>query len=270
MKKKILFMASVATISSASAATIVSWGPSGDIVTGDVGMAGSSGSTQLSFDSYASPAVGPNYYSNNAGKTPNFYAAIVGSVDGGALQSTNNWRIENGTTDSVWANLNGPTGTGTVVTQSIYVWDKADFINGGDANPAELTGMSYTVDNNTGTLTTRWVVELDDSNFYISDAESQSTSVPWENSFTDPTTINWNNYDPASDFTAVGSAASLTASDFENVTAVGFYMQSQTGRYNQQWFTAFEAEAATIPEPTTYGMLMGGLLLGLAIARRRK
>lgn len=253
MKIPLLFVSSFALISAylapLSAVTIVSWGPADDIIaTSGTSMTGGS-STALNLSEIRSPAVGPDYYPNNTGKTPEFYGAAIG-----------NFRIRGENPDNI-----GTSGNSITENAMIVLWTKDLFINNGDSFDVTLSGMSSETEDNSGDNTTinRYVIRLG-TDFYVSQTFDEGAA-----SFTDPTTISWFNYDPTSNYTTIGSAASL--SDFGNLTAVGIYINTTRVAPGtiQSKMVSLNVDAVVIPEPSWGAFtLISGIAL-LAYRRRR-
>ena len=246
---------------------IVSWGPAGDIVTGNINISEGKNDTSIDFDAFTSPSS-PAYYPNDAGKTPDFYAATVASY-GGSVVPVANWRIDNvSPRDRVFSNYNGPSGTNSNnVLEHIMLWNKPQFLNGGDGNPADLTGMSLEVDGNTGTAFARFVVEVNDTTYFASERFTEASNMTLTASFSDTSSLNWFSYNPEVDFTVFGPA--VPSPDFSNVTSVGlYYGNERVGQFNQAYFYALEATAdVVIPEPASLALVgLGGLL---CLGRRR-
>jgi len=248
----ILFILALFISHSLPAAIVVSWGTANDIVSSSTGIPSGS-TTSLNLASLSNPAIGPSYYPNNSGKTPEFYGA-----------GTGNFRLRNEGIDNIGSSANG-------VTQisMIALWTQPFFINGGDVNPVTLTGMDGVFNSNGGTVavSSRFVIRLG-SDFYVSDAFGSTPS------FNDPTAINWFNYDPTTDYTAVGAPVLLA--DFSNLTAAGAFLQGTraapgTAQIKLQGINVDgTVGAAVIPEPSWLGLIALGGSLGLVIWRRRQ
>ena len=238
----------------ASAVEIVHWGPGTDIVTGNRDAQNNDEGLALVLDGgYSSPDVSATYYPNNTDSTPNFY----GSSDR-RLQIR-----QDGGGDNIGANGNGITSTNTIV-----LWTNNEFLNGGDTNAATLTGMSAVTDDNSSSATTesRFVIRLD-STFYVSDIFGEGAS-----SFSNPSLLAWNNYDPETDFTVIGSSATLV--DFSNLTAAGLYyttsLPSSGTIISELRQFAATADIAAVPEPKTTSILLGAAAFLCILLRRRR
>lgn len=244
------------------AATLVQWGSGTDIVTSrqngvtDNSISGT-GDTILDLNTTANVAVGPSYYPNNTGRSPEFYGAAYATwtngIDSGG--SVANYDIEeSGGGDHIRMRVQAPDNSYTTAGHLISYWKKDQFLNGLDNSSQDvvLGGMSVsTVDNGGGPVLSRFIIQLDNTQFYASEVSS---------SFTDPTAISWYDYSPSTDFTTVGPLATLTATDFQKTTGVGVYSVDDTGsRFNVVGQSEFQATGTVlIPEPSSL------LLLGLA------
>lgn len=267
---KLLLALSVASLAPVlNAVTVVSWGPGTDIVpNGDENMSFGKDTVSVNFTSYSNPTVGPDYYPNNTGKTPNFYGATRGISEGSPFIT--GWRVDDDPTNNrLFASLNANPSTSTEM-HAIYIWTKNDFLEGSGAPNVSLDGISYSGSKNTGATSIRYVIELYDSTFYVS-GEDNPAGGTFSGGFVDPTTLNWFNYDPTTDFTSIGSSASLSASDFDNLTAAGIYMLNTVGGpFNQIRLHAFSVDATIIPEPSTYAAMAGAATLLAGMIRRRR
>ncbi len=255
MKSKylsILALISVSLFGYTAPVSIVEWGQATDIVSGHQNLTGG-GSTSLNLSTLRNPTVGTSYYNNNTGKTPEFYGAFSGATP----------KVRNdGGGDNIGINANGIT-----YCEMVVVWTQDYFMNDGDtATDIELEGMSSRITDNGGsnTTTSRFVIRLDDT-FYASASVSEGN-----NSFADPSTMTWVNYDPVTDMADfTGGTATLT--DFSNLTAVGYYANSTRASAGTMLVegVSFSATASVIPEPSSIVLLFGSMVLGVFLLRRR-
>lgn len=103
-------------------------------------------------------------------------------------------------------------------------------------------------------------------------------SVAWTNNeaqtFTDPTTQTWYDYNPTNNISDLsGPVAPLSASDFENLTGAGIFIQNVTAAaVNGNNFNIVELkefQTTAIPEPSAWLLSLGAILLGLRFRRQR-
>jgi len=253
--------AAIASI--ASADTIVSWGPATNIVTGNQDL-DNNNLTSLNYSSYITPTVGSAYYPSASGKTPEFYGAAVRyyestGVPGGSTGAAV-WRVQhNSSNDRVFLNYNGPTDVTYNEVQSIMMWKKEDFLgSSATASGVRLDSLSVNTADNGSSVNSSvsFVIRLG-SNYYISDELGEGVQ-----SIGNPASANWYAYSPQSNYTNTsGSAVSLSASAFENLTEVGVYRFSSTsGRYLQNYLYSFSVTATPLTgTPLTVRDYVAGL-----------
>lgn len=222
--------------------------------------------TAFSFDTPSSPAQGPSYYPDATGKTPTFYAATIAVNDDGP-KNLGNWRLDDSNPDRIFSNNNEAVGySGNNDIHQITMWKKDSFLNGGDSNPVSLTSdtsLSVSTSGNSGGSIARFVIQENDTTYYVSDLAPSIGGNTFE--ISDPTSVDWFVYNPESDYLAIGALATPT---FNNITGVGSYtIRDNSGRFTQHYYTAFEAYGV-IPEPS-YSIIGLGVLV-FAVQRRRR
>ncbi len=251
------------------AAVLVSWGPADDIVSSSPNMSVGRGSLSVDLNTYSSPS-GAGYYANDAGKTPDFYAATVAEVTTTSTTTTPNpnFRISDASpNDQIFLAVNGPVDTDSSFLQGIVLWKRNDFLNGADTSSFSMTGMTATLSTNGGSLSSRWVVQSG-GNFYASALDAGNNSPSFASN---PESVSWIDYDPTVDFTDfTGAAAGLVAADFDDLEAVGLYVEEGKGRFNQVRIVAFEVtgDVTVIPEPSAFLGLLTGFLVLMSVRRR--
>jgi len=255
-------------VSSVSAETIVSWGPAGDIVGGNQSLANPNQSS-LSLAAYDSPAPGGGYYPAAAGATPSFYGGAykfiqTASNPSGTTGGTD-WYVENtGGNDRLYLGNNGPSDTTFQELYGLHLWAKEDFLAGSGAGSLiTLQDMVVdTRDNSSGVNSKiRFVVQLNNGNYYASEEFGEGVR-----SLGPPAAATWYAYDPVSDLNAIaGSAAALSESDFEGLTAVGVFRKaSSQSRFVKNWLDSFSVDAGVSSEgaPTDIIVWGGGDITG--------
>lgn len=121
----------------------------------------------------------------------------------------------------------------------------------------------------------RWVLQ-DGSSYYIS-ALDNSTAAQFGLGYAtvgsgDLTALSWFNYDPATNISAIGTAATI---DFGTATfdAAGMLYKaarvSSTGAIEMQ-YGQFVVDAVAVPEPTTWALLAGSLTSLMIFRRHRR
>ncbi|TVP82448.1 MAG: PEP-CTERM sorting domain-containing protein [Puniceicoccaceae bacterium] len=166
-------------------------------------------------------------------------------------------------------NTGGTAGDYSTTIQGMLVWKKENFLNGFDAQPVQLnSGDSLSITWTQIAATTvdvRFVVQQGGS-YYVSN--SGFSSLVANNDLTtfsvDPAQTTWALID-TSDY-SIGSFSSVVLADVE---AVGIYFNAS--RANQQTIISFnDFKVVDIPEPSTFGILVGLAILGLVVTRRRR
>lgn len=171
-------------------------------------------------------------------------------------------------------------GTTNLRMASAFYWEKSSFINGADgagalsfANEAASISIDFV---NTGTPTnpggrvSRALVQSDGS-WYVSDEVFGGTTGTLE--FNGSTT-DWYDFDPQTDTLfldedSLGSSISGTA--LNDINAMGLYSQMQLidGSSKNAVIQGFNGmEVTMVPEPSTYALVIGVMVLGLAVRRR--
>lgn len=265
-------------VSSANADTVVSWGTATDIVTGHTSLqAAGRYETAVNFGAGLSSPTSAGYYPNDTGKTKEFYAAAYGEQEWDVLPASFgvDYRVANdygGGND--YLNSGYGTSDNTISRNDVwytYIWTSDEFMtDGGTPTGFELTGMQAVMSDNGGAVNSdfHFVIQLADSNWYASEVYDEGNR-----SFTDPTAVSWYNYDPTVDFRSIGSLASLTASDFEDLTAAGLYATSFSGanQYVVSRVYEFNVSATAIPEPSAVALMgLAGLAVMFCFCKRRR
>ncbi len=243
--------------------TVVRWDGTDNPVSANQSLTAGNNSTSVS-SSYANPTQGSNYYPNylTQNATPFFYAAGY-RIYQGEQRALNTYRITNSGSDDYLDFRASEAGAGSAYAHGIVLWRQSDFLG---STAAGLHGMTMETGSNSAYDRGRFVVQLANDNYYVSEQVGQNNRAP--NSFTDPTTISWFNYDPMTDFSAIGSAATLSASDFQGFKAAGVYFYTtRSGLDTNAYAQLYNFSVTAIPEPGTVGLALGGLAL-IAIRRR--
>lgn len=218
------------------------------------------------------PTIGANYYSSNTNKNPYFWCAGVtslGVVPGTKVvfeDATNGDQLRTSTA-SITRNT------------SLYMWKQTgngtsyQFQNGMSSGNISLGDMTLQWMSSL-TLTTvdlRYVFKTG-SNYYISSATTASpTQNAWNSTTLSIGSLTWSNYDPATNITTIGTAATPLIADAA-ISEVGVYYDTTrtTGStiQNNIRYINFDATAA-IPEPST-GLLLGIGAIFAGLVRRNK
>lgn len=270
------------------ATTIVNWGDSSTgIVSNWQNMTVNKGSTAVSFAGYSNPAVGANYYNgyDSLQVTPRFYGAIAASYVNSASTLVNltsassgfSWQVAPGTPNILSGSLSNLSGYSASL-HHIYLWSKSDFLAGSAADSTvTLNGIHVSANDNSSTTVshTFMVIRLG-SSWYISSDYGDYSSSYVTRGFDSPALVSaWYNYDPTADFTAIGSAVTLT--DFSNLTAAGVYINTTFSSANPGAIAIVSRIAdvtidatitdTSIPEPAAFGLAFCGVAL-LTLRRR--
>lgn len=228
-----LFNLSVCSLWSGQRPTLVSWG--GDYVsssvvlparnqgttsTGDFdGNADAPDSRRLVAFSETTP-LNPNISSSYNGSSARFYGGLdVYEFNSTGFPDHDDWNIEQRVGgDRINLRIQRSSGSAGGQTFGLYVWLKADFLNGFDAQPVSLSSLSVAVADNNYTL--RYVVK-NAGQYYI----SQQTQTGGDSTEALSLTTQWAPYDPQSEVRFDAGSASFAAVSLNNVEAVGVYFQ---------------------------------------------
>lgn len=253
--KKLLIVTFVAAMAlSAQATVIIDWdGTTTDVVPN--GTQNMSITKTFFTTSFTSPAVGADYYPNNTGKTPDFYAAIdsterIGSYSiwqGGNAHLLNRFQNNNAAAAGTREFMAAWDVTSTEVLESFT-------LNGFGAFglPAPNAEVRFLFQDTSGD----WHASAG-----IAHAANNTPAV-----LADVTATSWYGYTPHIDgVVTIGAAPEVV--DFSDVQRAGYYLKWDTDGTGGTYSTGFQVTA--IPEPATIG-LMGMALAGLAAFRRRR
>jgi len=258
----------------ATAAPVIDWGPGTDLVTSNVGAAAIHEDTD-SLDLGTAAFVAGDYAS--APLSPTVYAAIRSFTGDGST-------IEAGATIQINDNNSVADGLDAILFSNGRV--EPDNSNDGTTNwgiafwqvaPQAAAVESITIGGgkNAGASETRAVIRLG-SDFYVSedlgsfsqadvnDADDAGDDIV-PRTITDMSATDWFAYDPASNFTNIGAAASL--SDFTGLTGAGFLGRNANAGAEFRSMALSEFSVTLVPEPASLGLLAAGGLLMLG--RRR-
>jgi hypothetical protein len=160
------------------------------------------------------------------------------------------------------------------VLNNLLVWDKSQFINGGDASTVSFSSLSMNVkvfNTSVATDGLRFVVKNADQ-YYL----SQSLFTVSSGTISVTGTQQWATFNPTATDFVMPNAGSLTfstpSSSLTNVTQVGLASSTtRTAFSGGLTFDQFSFSGTLVPEPSTYAMLLGGGGIGaVALLRRRK
>lgn len=254
-----------ASFTSATAATLVSWGPSTDYVTANQATSRTSAGGVISFnmDTALSPSSG---YTGGA-----FYggASATTSLNGG-FSVVNNNATNGGGNDAVLFGRTGAT-IGDQVTGA-FMWKQSDFLSN-TTGSVTLESLSFTgrVNGVASVSESRWIIQQGDS-YMISGSLALTTSIT-SYSATDLSALTWYDYTPDSGLSSMSGVA-IAEPTFTGVTAAGLYLTATRGTSVGDLYLAFSAFGATgslstVPEPSAVAALAGMAVLGMVAVRRR-
>jgi hypothetical protein len=252
---------------SANAQLAVSWGPSNAYVTSHTNSQGLVGGQVVFSDTVAINPVAP--YPNGQ-PSGTYYGGSASTSTSGITY----WRILNniaGNNSNDALSFASDLAPGNNAT-TIYLWNKADFLNGFDTGSTQITGMSayaYHTGASASTLSgsVRWLVKVG-SDYYVSEAYATATTLS-HYEITDMASVDWFSLTPSTSMTAIG--AQWMAPDFSNVEAVGIWQQTlASGTVNAAQGLIGGFEVAAIPEPGQSALYLTGIVVTLMFIRRRR
>lgn len=247
-------VSTLAIAASASAATLVQWGPDDNIVTS---FYSNSSINSISASTATSINPGANvqgYYQGSlspAGRSAIFYGTVYNSTDGDSRL-----QIPNETPDKL--KFDGSNGTDTSAGRTfagLVFWQKSDgFLTSGTITWDDIDTITWAsaVNASLSRGETRFVVRNGASDFFISNDLGVFTSASAGTADKADAT-SWFDYSPTTDITSIGSAATPTLDD---ITAIG-YMFKKVGDFTNIQLNTSEFTATVVPEPSS------ALLLGL-------
>jgi len=255
----------------ATAAPVIDWGPGTDLVTSNVGAAAIHEDTDTlnlgtaAFDAgdYASAPLSPTVYAAIRSFTGDGSTIETGAT----IQINSNNSVADGLDAILFSNgrVQPDTSNDGTTNWGIAFWQVA-------SQAAAVESITIGGGKNAGTSETRAVIRLG-SDFYVSkdlgsfsqaDASTVGDAiVPL--TITDMSATDWFAYDPASNFTNIGAAASL--SDFTGLTGAGFLGRNANAGAEFRSMALSEFSVTLVPEPASIALLAtGGLLM---LGRRR-
>jgi len=207
------------------------------------------------------------------GKNNTFYgtnATLVGAqnqiFDGGGLGGVDRY---------VLGSAANPGASFLQTAALVALWNNTDFLNSGATNQVNITSnTAFSVQLGAqAPLTARWLVQIGGI-YYVSNENftTNTTLVGQVINSTGITTTTWapiNLTANGGNLTATpGTYASLT---LDNIQSVGVYASySANSTQNVRWtLEGFSVDALVVPEPSTYAMLLGGIITLLLFRRRR-
>jgi len=260
--------------------TVIEWGPqSTSYLTGNAGAAATfedtsalnlgSGFTFSSGD-YAVAPPSPDFFAASRSFAGDGTTIETGSV----IQLQNDSNITDGGDGIIFSNgrVQPDVDFDGTTNHAIVFWEVA-------SQTAALDSISFRAGRNAGSNSaSRAVIRLG-SDFFISEDLGElsfaddglgdpTLELALRNLGGAPSSVNWFNYDPTTDFTVVGSAA--TISDFTGLTGAGFYGFNQDNGAEFRTVGLGEFTVSVIPEPSSYALLAGCLGLGWIMLRRRR
>lgn len=254
----------------ATAATLISWGPTTDYVAADQSSQRALSGGVLAFD--LNTPLSPLSANYSGGDIYGGVTATGVSGVSNLVRVLNNNAVNGGGNDVLLFGKASSSVLGDRVT-GVFLWKQSDFLAGsGVSDSVTLSSLSYTGRVNPGTATgaeARWIIQQG-SSYMISSNVTLTASVA-AHPTSDLSSLSWFSYDPLTSMTSIGSA--IVSPTFDAVTAAGVYLTAvngaATGGINIA-LSAFSAEGtvSAIPEPSTAASLLGFGALAWAARRR--
>lgn len=248
---------------------VVQWGSDDDIVTGFFN--GNRDSISVDLSSTINPTSGSQgYYQGDltpTGRSAVFYGTVYNSTDGNSRLQIPNSITPNPLT------FDGSNGTDTTAGRTFAgtaIWQKSDgFLTGSDTitwSDIDTIKWDTNVNASTSRGETRFVVRNGASDFYVSNDLGVFTSAS-AGTATKSDATSWFDYDPTTDITNIGSAATPTLTD---ITAIGYLFTKVDDFTSISNRTSEFSVTTAIPEPNTFALLSGVLALSAVVIRRRR
>ncbi len=257
------------TAVAAQATTVVDFTRISIATTYNARTVSSSSSTQYKWDFSDSVVLMEDTSGTVGNSNVKFYGGAIFTA--ASFSAAPNFRILTNSTN-IQAQMNTAGSTVTRNITGMYVWNKADFLNGGDSQTVSFSSgasMSFTFPSAIGTTSRdlKFVVKQD-GNYYVSQT-SFTSNAAGTYSF-DPTTSDWGVINTA-DY-SIGSYSALAVT---NLQAAGLYFSASSNVSGTQVnlvISDFQVAGTVtaVPEPSTYAAIAGVLALGLVAYRRRR
>ncbi len=209
-----------------------------------------------------------DYYVNRTGKTPDFYANMIG--EGATVVS--NFRLENNSftgssNDHLRFNFARAGDPQVNEGTAIAYWDAS-------TTGLTLSSLEVSADRNAnvssgGTEEFRWIIRLG-SDFYISADTGAISSAGEVRTLTDFGSVSWFTYDPVSDIRASTIGSTGQTLDFTDLSGAGFYFYGNDANRSNLVLDVERFTVQAIPEPNSLGFLLGFAALVACVRRRRQ
>lgn len=172
----------------------------------------------------------------------------------------------------------GQPGAGKLQSAALVaLWKKEDFLNGGNATQVNITtNNAFSVQIGSPVLmTARWLVQTGGTYYVSAENFTLNGNASLLGTVVNSTGIITTTWAPidltlnSGDLTATpGTYASLALNDIQSVGVYASY--SNSVNTPARWtLEAFSVDALVVPEPSTYAMLLGGIITLLLLRRRR-
>jgi len=230
--------------------------------------------------SLSSTMVTPSSFTDNSWTAP----ASNGTIYGGVYRSSFPLSLQTGAAPDP-DHIRIGAGSQTAYDAAL-VWNKADFLNNGASNPVNITSSSsfsaeLGVPNtaSVGRPDLRWLIVKDGTTYLSGVVQTGFTSPGSVYGSGDLTSLTWSIFTPSTDAATdqtigtIGPPLGDPSSIFSDIDAVGFHVTSANATDGTAFgteFSAFSANVAVIPEPSSFALLAGALGLYCATLRRRR
>ncbi|MDQ8209620.1 hypothetical protein QEH52_19025 [Coraliomargarita sp. SDUM461003] len=163
----------------------------------------------------------------------------------------------------------------TLSAHTLYLFKQEDFATGHQSGSNNITSLSVKSNSyGDGALTARFLVQIGGTYYLSNTTATMGYSNTFEISESTLLLETWAEYTPYDSLDFDQGTAIFATLDLNNVTAVGLYAENDAysdGTSTTAFalgITNFEVQGTTVPEPSSYALLLSLMTVGLTCSRR--